>query len=100
MKPEDFRLKISIRIRRNWNGVKIHDSKKIDENTIIINLATEKRKWYSFEAFRHAIGLSVEAVIEDSQVIAKIHKEGYIINKEAKDERIILPVLFINQEDD
>ena len=100
MKPEDFRLKISIKIRRNWDGVKIHDSKKIDENIIIINLVTENNKWYSFEAFRHAIGLSVKAVIEDSQVIAKIHKKGYIINEEIKGERTILPILFINQESD
>lgn len=100
MKPEDFRLKISIKIRRNWNGVKIYDSNKIDENTMIINLVTEKNKWRRFEAFRSAIELSVEAVIEDRQVIAKIHKKGFVINEGTEEERIILPILFINQEDD
>lgn len=100
MKPEDFRLKMSIRIRRNWNGVKINNSKKLDDNTMIINLITHSSKWHSFNSFRSAIGLSVEAAIEDRQVITKIHKQGYIINEDTEEERIILPVLFINQEDD
>ena len=100
MKPEDFRLKISIRVRRNWNGVKIHDSKKIDENMMIINLITKKNKWHSFKVFRSAIELSVEAAIEDRQVITKIHKKGFVINEGTEDERTILPVLFINQEED
>ena len=100
MKPEDFRLKMSIRIRRNWNGVKINDSEKLDENTMVINFITEKDKWHSFKAFRSAIGLSAEAAIEDRQVIVRIHEKGFVINEGMKDERIILPVLFINQEDD
>ena len=40
MKPENFRLKMSIKIRRNWNGVKINDSKKsetIEAKTVIKN---------------------------------------------------------------
>ena len=99
MKPEDFRLKISIRIRRNWNGVKIHDSKKIDENMMLINIESNMNKWHSFKALRTAIGLSVEAITEDRQVITKIHKKGYVINKNIE-EKVILPVLFINQESD
>ncbi len=97
---ENFRLKMSIRIRRNWNGVKIKNSKKLDENTMIINLITDMNKWHSFQAFRSAIKLSVEAVTEDRQVITKIHKKGLIINKDTEEEKIILPIIFINQEEE
>lgn len=100
MKPENFRLKMSIKIRRNWNGVKIHDSKKIDKNTMIINIEANMDKWYSFCAMKTAIGLSVEAITENRQVIAKIHKRGYIINGDTEEERRILPILFINQEEE
>ena len=100
MKPEDFRLKMSIRIRRNWSGVKINDSEKLDENTMVINFITHVNKWHSLKAFKSAIELSVEAVTEDRLVITKIHKQGFVINEDTEEERIILPVLFINQEDD
>lgn len=100
MKPENFRLKMSIKVRRNWNGVKIYNSKKIDKNTMIINIEANMDKWHSFRAMKSAIGLSVEAITENRQVIAKIHKRGYIINFGTKEERRILPILFINQEEE
>jgi hypothetical protein len=100
MKPENFRLKMSIKIRRNWNGVKINSSEKIDKNTIIINLIADMNKWHSFNPLRSAIELSVEAITKDRQVITKIHEKGLVINKYTDNERIILPVLFINQESD
>jgi hypothetical protein len=100
MKPENFRLKMSIKIRRNWHGVKINSSEKIDKNTIIINLIADMNKWHNFNALRSAIELSVEAITKDRQVITKIHKKGFVINKYTDDERTILPVLFINQESD
>ena len=100
MKPENFRLKMSLKIRRNWHGVKINDSEKLDKNIMILNLKADMNKWHSFEALRSAIKLSVEAVIEDRQVISKIHKKGFVINEGSDEEKAILPVLFINQEDD
>lgn len=100
MKPEDFRLKMSIRIKRHWNGVKINSSKKIDENTMIIDLIGDMNKWHSLNALKSAIGLSIEVITKDSQVITKIHKKGYVINKGTEEERTILPLLFINLEDD
>ena len=100
MKPEDFRLKMSLRIRRHWNGVKINSSEKIDENMMLINIEANQKKWHSFLALKSAIELSVEAITEDRQVITKIHKQGYVINKSTEEERTILPILFINQEDD
>jgi hypothetical protein len=100
MKPENFRLKMSIKIRRNWHGVKINSSEKIDKNTIIINLIADMNKWHSFNALRSAIELSVVAITKDRQVITKIHEKGFVINKYTDNERIILPVLFINQESD
>lgn len=57
-------------------------------------------KWHSFCSLRSAIKLSVEAAIEDRQVIAKIHKKGFVINEGTEEERTVLPILFINQEDD
>lgn len=100
MKPENFRLKMSIKIKRNWNGVKIHDSKKIDKNTMIINIEANMDKWHSFRSMKNAIGSSVKTITENRQVIAKIHKRGYIINGNTEEERRILPILFINQEEE
>lgn len=100
MKPENFRLKMSIKLRRNWTGVKINSSEKIDKNIIIINLIADMNKWHSFEALKSAIELSIESATEDRQVITKIHKKGYVINKNTEEEKIILPILFINQESD
>lgn len=100
MKPESFRLKMSIKIRRNWIGVKIHDSKKIDKNTMVINIESDMRKWHSINTLKDAIKLSIEAVTKNRQVIAKIHERGFKINKDTKEERTILPILFINQEEE
>lgn len=100
MKPENFRLKMSIKMRRKWHGVKIHNSKKIDKNTIVINIESDMRKWHSFNALLNAIEFTVKAVTKDRQVIAKIHKRGFIINEDTEEERIILPILFINQEEE
>lgn len=100
MQPENFRLKMSIKLRRNWKGVKINNSKKIDENTMIIDTIAETNKWCSVNSLRDAIKLSIEAVTKDRKVIAKIHNKGFIINKNTQEERIILPILFINQEEE
>lgn len=100
MQPESFRLKMSIKLRRNWKGVKINNSKKIDENTMIIDTISDMNKWHSAEALRDAIKLSLEAVTRDRKVIAKIHNKGFIINEGTQEERIILPILFINQEEE
>ena len=100
MKPENFRLKMSIKIRRNWIGIKINNSEKLDKNTMIINLIADMNKWHSFEALKSAIKLSIETITKDRQVITKIHKKGFIINKNTEEERIILPIIFINLEEE